>query len=245
MSPVCSLYRQSGFSLLELAIVVFILGILISGLLVPLAVRQEQTGRNDTELILEQARDALLGFALRNGRLPCPDCADDSGGCSAVSADSINDGKEDRDSSNACREPYGYLPWADLGVGQHDSWGYPLTYQVTEIFADDIDGTGCETGLTTPDVSFSLCSEGDITVYDDLPATGTDIAQYIPAIIVSHGRNFSLNDPSGYETENLDDDTDFIQREYSKKENAEFDDILIWISPHTLRLKMVEAGLLP
>ena len=236
--------QESGFSLLELAIVLFILAILLSGLLVPLAVRQEQIDRNDTESGLELIRDSIYGFAFKNGRLPCPDCADNSGNCSAVAADSINDGKEDRNGGE-CREPYGNLPWIDLGVPKADSWGNSYTYRVDPDFADDTNGTGCETGLATPGVSFSLCSNGDITIHDDEPDSDTEIAQNVPVVVVSHGHNFSENDPSPYETENLDDDTDFIQRDFSQKENEEYDDLIIWISPNTLRLKMVEAGLLP
>ncbi|MDZ7734835.1 MAG: hypothetical protein U5P41_00760 [Gammaproteobacteria bacterium] len=79
--------------------------------------------------------------------------------------------------------------------------------------------------------------------------SGTLVAKHIPAIVLSHGKNYIELDPSDFEAENLDYETTepilFIQRDFSQKDGEEFDDLLIWISPHTLRLKMVEAGLLP
>jgi len=257
LSQDSSFYRIAGFSLLELAIVLFILGILLVGVLVPLAVQQEQVQRNDTEQALEDIREAIIGFALSENRLPCPDCAcpeSDDADCynetnycsnAGIAAADINDGFEDR-SGDSCDVHLGNIPWATLGMNGRDSWGNNYTFQVSPDYTGDPPSTSGN--CTSPDMSFTLCHTGNMTVHNDIPnppSTSTHIAEKIPAIVVSHGQNFTENDPSGYEIINLDDSTDYVQRDFSQREDEEFDDLLIWISPHTLRLKMVEAGLLP
>jgi len=37
----------------------------------------------------------------------------------------------------------------------------------------------------------------------------------------------------------------FVYRDFSSDSTSGFDDMLIWISPHILRAKMLEAGILP
>ncbi len=64
--------RPSGFSLIELAIVLFIVSLLIGGLLMPLSAQNEIRGRQETDKALANIREALIGFAVVNGRLPCP-----------------------------------------------------------------------------------------------------------------------------------------------------------------------------
>src|SRR3546814_18113644 len=64
--------RQAGFSLVEMAVVVVILGLVLGALLLPLQAQRNQVFQSQTETTLETARRALLGFAKVNGRLPCP-----------------------------------------------------------------------------------------------------------------------------------------------------------------------------
>ena len=61
-----------GFSLVEMAIVLAIIGLLLSGLLLTLGTQVDQRNASTTQSQLEAAREALLGFAIIYGRLPCP-----------------------------------------------------------------------------------------------------------------------------------------------------------------------------
>ncbi len=70
--PVRITFRQRGFTLIELAIVLFVVALLLGGMLLPLAAQQDIRNYGDTQKILVEARDALLGFAVANDRLPCP-----------------------------------------------------------------------------------------------------------------------------------------------------------------------------
>lgn len=55
---------QHGFSLIELAIVLVIVTILIGGLAVPLSAQIEARRIAETRKIMEEARDALMGYAM-------------------------------------------------------------------------------------------------------------------------------------------------------------------------------------
>ena len=239
--------QQRGFSLIELAIVLFILSLLLGTLLPPLSAQIEQKRREETQARLDEIREVLYGFTFKNERLPCPDCRLDGEG-TCVAAD-VDDGVEDRTGSgdNDCKSEVGNLPWTTLGVQGFDAWEQDFTYRVTDNFADDLDGTGCTP--VTLGVSFAMCSDGDLTILDS--DGGSNVATNVPAIVISHGQNWTET-PSTDEEENYDDSANasdtlktFVYRDFSDDDTNPYDDMMIWISPHTLRLKMLEAGILP
>ncbi|MSQ59675.1 MAG: prepilin-type N-terminal cleavage/methylation domain-containing protein [Betaproteobacteria bacterium] len=63
---------QSGFSLIELAIAIIVIALLLGALLVPLGTQVEQRKIAETQLVLEEIKEALLGYAMMNGNLPRP-----------------------------------------------------------------------------------------------------------------------------------------------------------------------------
>lgn len=250
-------HRISGFTLLELTMVLFILGLLLSSFLVPLAVRVEQQKRDNTQIQLDEIKETLYGYVLRYAHLPCPDCSAKIENCATVSASDKDDGEEDI-LVNTCATEIGNLPWATLGVQGVDAWNNRFTYRVTNTFADRGDATtdgtqyvqgppkvqkDCENITKTASVSFSLCSDGEMKVID--AAGGSNIASFIPAIVISHGKNGLDDNLSADEKENIDNDIIFVDKDYSQAVDAGFDDMLIWISPHILRTMSVRAGLLP
>ncbi|MFA5529173.1 MAG: prepilin-type N-terminal cleavage/methylation domain-containing protein [Thiohalomonadaceae bacterium] len=110
--------RQHGFSLLELAVVLVILGLLLGGLLTPLGTSMEHRRVVVTDTNLALAQEALLGFALVHGRLPC--------------ADQDGDGNEDCPLNGE-----GALPWQTLGLTRtrgYDAWGNALRYRPDGAF---------------------------------------------------------------------------------------------------------------
>ena len=62
-----------GFTLVEMAVVLLILGLLVAGAIGPLETQLEARDRAAALTLLERARDALYGYAVTHGRLPCPD----------------------------------------------------------------------------------------------------------------------------------------------------------------------------
>ena len=236
--------NNQGFSLLELSVVLLIIGLLLGGLLMPLSSQIEQRQRAQTQVQLDEARDVLYGFVLKNHRLPCPDCSTDTtGNCNNIAdAALIGDGEEDIIAGDNCAHESGNLPWVTLGVEANDAWDRHFIYRVTNNFADAAtSGTGC-----TPDtlnISFGLCSDGNIDIVSAAGMTNY-VARTVPAVILSHGRN-GPDTTSVHELENADDDVIFVYRDFSSDTTTGFDDMLIWISPHILRAKMLDAGILP
>ncbi len=234
---------HSGFTLIELAIVLFILALLLGAILPPLTTQIEQRQREQTQAQLDEIKEVLFGFmfnqnnVLNKYRLPCPDCRDNAGDCATMTA---NDGVEDILGGASCATAMGNLPWVILGVKEHDAWGQRFTYRVTTTFGDNTDGANNPPSCsdTTLNVSFALCSDGDIVVLNS--AGGSNLATEIPAIVVSYGKDWA-EAPSTDEAENLNDDEYFVYRDYS----FDIDDLMIWISPHILRTKMLNAGILP
>lgn len=229
--------RQTGFTIVEIAIVLLVVGLMIGGLVAPLTSQLEQRRVSETQRVMDEAREALFGFALRNGYLPCP----------AISA---VDGREDR-SGSVCNKRFGYLPWATLGVSRLDGWGRVLAYSLTPAFGNSM-------GF------FSLNTPRDITVatrgLDGQIIPASD-ANDIPAVILSFGRN-GYGATSDQNTrlldagiDNVDEKTNlngegvaFVTRPASTDPRApggEFDDLVLWISPNILFNRMVAAQKLP
>ena len=138
----------------------------------PLSAQVEKSRRSATTRQLEGQLEALLGFAITNGRLPCPD----------INADGFEDPRRCWRLHRLKRGNAGIHP----GVGRLDAWGRPFTYRVTNSFADDVDGTGC--GTATAGVSLELCSSGDIQIRD--ASGGAPVALGMPLVIVSHSNNW-------------------------------------------------------
>jgi prepilin-type N-terminal cleavage/methylation domain-containing protein len=115
--------RTRGFTLVEIAIAVFIIALLMGSILVPLTTQVESRNTDATQRILEQAREALLGFAAANGYFPCPASAT-SNGLEAPTPHPAN---------GACAAAvtgvnvyHGYLPAATLGFTPVDANGYAV-----------------------------------------------------------------------------------------------------------------------
>jgi prepilin-type N-terminal cleavage/methylation domain-containing protein len=229
---------QRGFTLIELAIVLVIITILIGGLAVPLSAQIQARRTAETKQILEEAREAILGFAMINNgtpatnrRLPCPDIE--------------GDGTESLDSlGTKCMQSSGFLPWVDLGVANQDAWGNRLRYEVDRDLADP--NKGFAASVTNESPALTVCQ-----THTCVDTVAGDLA----FVIVSHGpngwgaRNISgqtLALPSGNdEQDNLDNnDQSYVSRSATKADtpNGEFDDLLVWYSYPQLVAKVCPTG---
>jgi len=236
-------YAQSGFTLIEIAIVLVIVGLLIGGLLTPLATQKEQERRKENQKVLEEAREALIGYAAANGYLPCPDIT--------------GDGLEDRNpvgpacgdsASNNMAYPngggFGYLPWATLGIkADLDPWGAGHFYKYS------VNGTYVKT-FDLNAVTNAAAGGATVDVYSTAAACGTNnnlVAQNVPAVIRTTAKtDYTLPPtPSADENENDDNDRCYVDRVYSTAAGNQFDDQLIWLSSAVLFNRLISAGVLP
>jgi prepilin-type N-terminal cleavage/methylation domain-containing protein len=241
--------RCGGFSLIELSVVLVLIALLLGSLLVPLGTQVEQRQYTETEKQLEQIKEALIGFALANGYLPCP-------------AKSAADGAEDRiGAGTTCTlvsgspKRVGFLPWVTLGVKPSDSWGNLYRYSVSAIFSNSDAST-----------LFTLTSVRDILI-QTRNAAGTPAnlsnANEIPVVVLSHGKNgFGATSELGiaratpatwnntldeFNNANGDGKTFWsrTRTDNTAATGGQFDDIVVWIPPSILFSRMVAAGRLP
>ena len=61
---------KNGFTLIEMAIVMFIMALVLGSGLALLSAQQDQRQIEETNNRLANAQEALIGFAITNGRLP-------------------------------------------------------------------------------------------------------------------------------------------------------------------------------
>ena len=235
-----------GFTLVEMAMVLVIVGLLLGGMMPVLSAQMESRRINETRTSMEEIQGALAGFAIANGRLPCP--ADP-----AIATGQAGAGAE-RTPPCTNSNSTGVLPWATLGVDETDAWGNRYTYRVSSDFADAIGSAtyGCTPGTVPTLSTFALCSSGTLDVLSAAPA-GTSVAIDVPAVIVSHGKNAAgahtlqgMQLPASGdadEQENSDGSTDNNYVSHTTTPN--FDDQVVWLSNNILLNRMVTAGKLP
>lgn len=233
-----------GFTLVEMAIVLVIVGLLLGGLLMPLSTQVEQRRISETQKALDEIKEALIGYAAshvdasNHPFLPCPDKTVAGG------VGTPNDGQEDRNVVGTCVVSEGNLPWVTLGGADADSWGNRFHYRVTAVFSDSATG-------------FALTSAGDITV-QSAAIGGTAVATSVPAAVLSYGKNgfgatnFSGGiNPAPTSADELENTagvaTTFVShiRTDVGTPAGEFDDIVIWLSPNILFSRMIAASALP
>jgi type II secretory pathway pseudopilin PulG len=129
-----------GFTLAELAIALLIVGLLLASAFVPISTQVELRSITETQRSLDQIKETLIGFALANGRLPCPARGQTPTGTidtTTWAPTQIAAGAEQWDTTNnRCYAVLGVLPWSTLGLSETDSWGRRFTYRVAPAFAD-------------------------------------------------------------------------------------------------------------
>lgn len=234
-----------GFTLIELAVVLVIVGLLLSGTFLALGAQSELRARSETQRTLELARDALIGFAVRYGRLPCPAAAGSSGleynWDAATGACGIGDGL-------APATTLGLAP-IDASGALLDGWGNPVRYAVTAAGSDS--ATGCPPPVANVYTQANalrnlgfVCIKPDLRIC--LDRTCPDPKFDAPAVLYSLGRN-GREAPGGVgpnEQENADGDKIFVARETTRAAQGgeEFDDIVVWLSPHVLYARLIAAA---
>lgn len=259
--------REAAFTLVELAVVLMIVGLLLGSLTYTLAAQTEQRAREQSQRALEQAREALIGFAITNGRLPCP-------------ASSASNGLETPAGGGDCSNYNdGFLPAVTLGFHPTDSsgyavdaWGNRVRYAVPRNIAG-CSGTSavphftakaalkqngmsclpsstellvCKSSVSTPAPAPGSCGSSDNTVTNN----GT-----VVAIVFSTGKNFpaaqtaaaALSAGKADEAANLDGNTVYISHPPAPSGAAggEFDDLVLWIPVGLLYGRLAAAGVLP
>jgi prepilin-type N-terminal cleavage/methylation domain-containing protein len=188
-------FPSKGFTLIELAIVMSIVALLIGSMAIPLSKRIEMQAYADTQATLDKAVEALTGFAILNGRLPCPSIGAD-GVELPVTADGANwvcgplPAANSDNNTNPANTSWGDLPWSTLGLiptDGADAWNYRLRYSVRTNLAAGAAGTNLLTA--------TALAQNGIGIFN--PATATPVITPIasPALFVIY--SLGMNNAGG------------------------------------------------
>ena len=235
-------------------IALVVITILASGIALPLAAQVQMRRQDEARRQLEEARDALLGFAAAHGRLPCPATVDSQGQEAFAPGGSAIDG--------ACASFHGgFLPGAALGLAGLDPQGF-----VRDPWAGDrnrvryavhgaaingvanpltrVNGMQMATlaGLGAAPHYLFVCSSGVSANASGCGPASSQLTRRAAFVLLSTGMNGAMEPAAGSdEARNLDGDAVFVAREAG----PDFDDLLHWGAISLVVNRLVVAGRLP
>jgi type II secretory pathway pseudopilin PulG len=253
--------QYAGFSLVEMAIVLIILGFLLAALFAPLQAQRNIAFQTQTQNTINDAKKSILGYAQQQGRLPCP-------------ATLASNGVASPEAGGNCMQQVGFLPASTLGIQPTDengfavdAWGTRIRYAVT---------TSNNGGAATPDFTSNIADNpatpaineadginvvGITTLRPDLRVCASSVGVTVAACSAGAESNFQTNNAVAViyslgatgsvaaggadETENLNAvanvDRVFVSHNITAAPN-EFDHLVTWISPFVLYNAMIESG---
>ncbi len=245
---------QLGFTLVEMAVVVFLIGILATmGLSAANSILANSSISN-TKKKQEVIRDVLITYLATNKRLPCP--AIDENGIEAKSAAV----------PSICTGYFGILPYQTLGLSKSaalDGWENLFSYAVSSQWTLAYANTNTATTSNNSNIAFNTGDAGALPISNRTPATNaTNTSLGSDAVIViSHGMNGlgaltskgtrnSLPSNVSDEFANVAPDTfavpaTFYQREYTDIDvptYGSFDDVLTRLSATEIISQLTKDG---
>ena len=245
----------AAFSLLEVVIVMAVVAILAAGLAIPLAAQLQMRRSDEARRQLEEARDALFGFAATHGRLPCPAITASRGEEAFAAGGDAGNGR--------CADFHaGLLPAAALGLAPlddtgflRDPWQAPANRVRYAVHGGTVNGVanaltranGMQSatlaGLAAVPHYLFVCATGDGVDANGCGPAANQLTRRAAFVLLSTGPNAaSTAPPSADEARNLDGDAVFVSREAMA---SGFDDVLHWASINALAHRMLSAGRLP
>jgi prepilin-type N-terminal cleavage/methylation domain-containing protein len=238
--------RQSGFTLIEVAIVVLIVTILLGYSVALLPRQQELKQYRALDQEMDHIIEAIIGFAQVNGRLPCP-AIPNSGGLEDFDDEFIVD------IELGCNNYGGFVPVNTLGLTGRlnldllllDPWGNPYRYYVTAVDFDGDDssdftvpGEMQDIGLVDSDGDdyidldgrYIICDDNGTSIDDECTGAAEVFGNYdsgppvvyagAPFVLLSQGKNWNTVAALDDELENRGSsqtNTDFVNGPRSQR----------------------------
>ena len=238
---------ERGFSLVEIAIVLAILGLLLRAAIVPLATLRETGREREARGLVEAAREALLASAVARGTLPCPvPTAGGPGAAAPVGGHGGGTGVANpgADAGEPCTSARGGLPAVALSLpgpvdaagAALDPWGRPLVYALSPDEAGEGGGgRGGRGGGTARDglVACRVAGRGACPAHE---VRAADLA----FVVLSHGADPSAEGLQGRNA--AGDGRTFTLAPRSAVPEHRFDDLLAWGSRDELAWWRLRAG---
>lgn len=245
--------KTSGFTLVELAIVIVLIGVAMTLGLKTITATIENSLYSETKSKQERIKMALVSYLRTNGILPCPD----NSGAAVVAT-----GLAAAACSPAAANGYGIVPWRTLGISREtvvDGWGNYFSYRVAN------GSTGKNwTSIAVPATDMTINElkvQTDALTIQELNSDGTalvDVTKKAVVVIVSHGKNgfgakttkvgarMPTDDAGAGETTNATvGTTTFVLRavtDVAAAFNGPYDDIATYMLPQDLLQPLVNEG---
>lgn len=245
-----------GFTLIEIALVLFIIGLVIGAITIPLATRLESARIEDTTRSLDLAQEKLLSYAAKHGYFPCP-------------ASATSNGQEPPATTNhttgACDPWQGFLPAAALGWTPVDAqgyaldaWGNRIRYAVSNATIDTVTNPFTRVnGLANAGIGpvgaaslFRICGSGSGVTATDC-GTAPTLASNAAVVVWSSGPNAATGGTNVHESQNPNPNSVvlpnnvFVSRGRSSGgTDPDFDDIVRWIPGPIVAGKLQVAGMM-
>jgi prepilin-type N-terminal cleavage/methylation domain-containing protein len=216
-------HGERGFTLIELAIVMAVAGLMLAGAMKLLGGQLDQSRLKATRERLQMAYEALVTHYVTHRHLPCP--AD-----GALASPDADYGRARPETGGPCAAVAAInqvVPWRTLGLQEElsfDGWRQRLSYHVSAPLTT--------TGAAGP---------GDLAVRNGAASApgSTELTGAAAFVVASRGENgLGAWLPSGqrkstagiptHEAENADGSAPFVDRAYSQASGDEFDDLVIW-----------------
>jgi prepilin-type N-terminal cleavage/methylation domain-containing protein len=255
--------HEHGFTLIELAVVLLIVGLISGGLLSAWATQIVQQRINTTKANAETIKTALVNFVSRNNRLPCPAIDGLLPSAAAYGQEATTPGTCTGSAgigvapNDAAR---GIVPWIAVGLSGEsasDAYNNRFTYQITKA------ATGLN-ATTLASLQGILTLHGDAPITLGIAPTGNQINGcnatagnnscngFAVVVILSHGKNgvgaigedgtLLAAPTSAQEIQNAGNNNAFVRSDYSTVDANYFDDILLVLSPDDLLGPLVKDG---
>jgi prepilin-type N-terminal cleavage/methylation domain-containing protein len=258
-----------GFSLIEMALVLVIVGLMMGGIMGALGPQLDHKKVRDTQERIKQASEAIMAFAIANRRLPCP-----------ASAASSGDEQLTGVLGQCANANDGFVPARTLGLGERgpngvmqDAWGFGIRYAVTQVTYTGVGNAPVSLNCSTPCYPFTQ-PDGVKNAYylNGVPITQPLAANLLqvcaasigstattcgaaanlvvqPAFVVWSTARNGMELPGGSgadEAANLDGNLVYVthSRTESGASNGAFDDILQWQTIATVLQSMTNMGIL-
>jgi prepilin-type N-terminal cleavage/methylation domain-containing protein len=258
---------QTGFSLIELAVALFIIGLLASMGIASFKAQMVNASIKATKGNQDTIKDALVTYLGKNRRLPCPD--------------TDLDGIENRtlqistvplvpDTTSPCVKSFGLIPYQTLGLSKSvtiDGWDNFFAYQVSNTTPIST-ALNQDWSITT---NFHEGNTGSITIQDRSPSLITASSNAV-VVIISYGKDGlgsytikgtqnALPDPTAQPDEYQNTAPNpptvtfpanvFFKREYSdslkdlvNNPGGPFDDVVMVLSANDLLTPLIKDGVM-
>jgi prepilin-type N-terminal cleavage/methylation domain-containing protein len=205
------LAKRHGFTLIEMAIVMIIIGVLAGGGTFVMGMLTERKARNESIDYLHQAKEALISYASTQGMLP--------------SADTDQDGTGDGATA-------GGFPYLDLKLRPTDFYKRVLRYELNPNLSSDLQATcsALRTGLAgSPRV---VDGDGSSTAF---PVAAVLVSAG-PMDADGNGSNFDRINSGSHQGNNATGAPNYLRFPPTDT----FDDLIVYIGEHELYSELCE-----